>query len=95
MYFWHLLALKFMEPDVRRMKRRISRRQFLDWVQFQRVHPIDGDKQRDHLLALAVIFLARQAGDTSLEYDQLIPDPFEPTAEDDMAVIMQAFKASG
>jgi len=80
---------------VRRLKRRISRRQFLDWVQFQKVHPIDGDKRRNHLLALAVLYAARAAGDSNIEYEDLMPDPFEPTAEDDMAVILQAFQASG
>ena len=80
---------------MRRLKRRISRRQFLDWVQFHRVHPVDGDKRRDHLLALSVLYAARAAGDSSIEYEDLIPDPFEPTAEGDLATIVQAFQASG
>lgn len=80
---------------MRRFKRRISRRQFLTWVQFHRIHPVDGNRQRDHLLALAVLYAARAAGDSTIEYDDLVPDPFEATPEDDMATIVQAFQASG
>lgn len=96
MYFWHLLALKFGEPDVRRLKRRISRRQFLAWVKFHGIHPIDGDKRRDHLLAVIATRVSRAVGDNPpIEYEALIADPFEATPDDDMATIVQAFQASG
>lgn len=80
---------------MRRLKRRISRRQFSDWAQFHKLHPVDGDRQRDSLLALAVVYLARAAGDQELQVDDLLPDPFEATPADDMATIIGAFQASG
>lgn len=60
---------------MRRLKRRISHRQFLDWVQFHKVHPIDGDQRRDHLLALAVLYSGHSP--ESIKYEDLMPDPFE------------------
>jgi len=80
---------------VRRLKRRISRRQFITWTQFHKLRSLDSDYRRDHLLALQTIYLARAAGNNALEYDQLIPDPFDATPQDDIATIMQAFQASG
>lgn len=79
---------------MRRLKRRISRRQFSAWIQMHRIHPIDGDKRRDHLLALAVVCLSSQTN-RPIEYEDLIPDPFEATPDSDMQTVLQAFQASG
>ena len=83
---------------MRRLKRRISHRQFLDWVQFHKVHPIDGDQRRDHLLAMAVLYSARAAGDEKLEYADLIVSPFDEQEVEGVPgldpAILAAFSAS-
>lgn len=47
------------------------------WIQFNKIRPIDGDRKRDNLLAMATIYLARAAGNSDLEMDDLLPDPFD------------------
>jgi hypothetical protein len=81
---------------VRRFKRRISRRQFVAWSRFHLIHPVDGGQKRDHLLALSVIYQARAAGD-KLEYDDLMPNPFEGEEDSNPLdpAILAAFAASG
>lgn len=81
-----------------RLKRRISRRQFNDWIQFHKVRPIDGDHRRDHLLALSVLYAARAVGDNEMQYEQMMVDPFESADQDAFGLdpeILKAFAASG
>lgn len=81
---------------MRRLKRRISHRQFLAWVQFHKVHPIDGDQRRDHLLALAVLYSGHSP--ETITYDSLVPDPFTERVEANVQgldpAILAAFSAS-
>jgi hypothetical protein len=70
--------LEFGEPDVEKLQRSISHRQFLRWVIFDRIHPIDSRERNDAIVARIGALILTQHGAKDITEEKLNTARFIP-----------------
>lgn len=72
------MALEFREPNITKLQRSITWRQFRRWCTFNRIHPIDSRERIDAAIARATKLIAGSMGAKDLKEEDINLASFQP-----------------
>lgn len=75
------MALEFREPNITKLQRSMTWRQYRRWRMFDRIHPIDSRERIDAAVARAGYLTATAMGAKDLTEDGMNVSAFKPDGE--------------
>lgn len=77
------MALEFREPNIAKLQRSITWRQFRHWRMFNRIHPIDSRDRNSADIARATAMIAGSMGAKDLKEEDINIAGFQPEGAKD------------
>lgn len=72
------MALRFLQPNIAKLQRSMTWRQYRRWRMFDRIHPIDSDERIDAAIARAGYMTATAMGAKDLTEEGMNVSAFKP-----------------